>query len=216
MARQASHASPRGRGRPRGGGNTAEEAQQALLDAAERSILRRGFQPSTMELIAREAGYSRAAMYRHFPNRRRLLEALVQRKTRRSQAAIIGRLPENADLAEVLVESMVIVASELIHDPLLKTVAEQTDEGTIAHLIANDPALPRLVEQLVEGLRTGDTGLRLRPELRTGDVGQFLITTALSMLLGITPNTDDPESARRYLRTFILPAILVEQRSSEN
>jgi hypothetical protein len=34
------------------------------------------------------------------------------------------------------------------------------------------------------------------------------------MLLVITPNTDDPESARRYLRTFILPAILIEQPRS--
>ncbi len=51
------------------------------MDAAERLILSRGFQASTMEIIAREAGYSRAAMYQQFPNRRRLLEALVQRAT---------------------------------------------------------------------------------------------------------------------------------------
>lgn len=88
----------RSRGRPVGGGNTSEQAKQVLLDAAECSILSRGFQASTMELIASEAGYSRAAMYQHFPNRRHLLEALVQRKTRKCQAAIVGRLPEGASL----------------------------------------------------------------------------------------------------------------------
>jgi AcrR family transcriptional regulator len=163
-----------------------------------------------MELIAREAGYSRAAMYQHFPNRRQLLEALVQRKTRKCQAAIVGRLPEGASLPEILVESLVIVATELVHDPLLKTVAEQTEDGTIAHLIANDPSLPQLVEQLVEAMRNdSDAAVQLRPELRTGEVGQFIITTALAMLLGITPNTDEPDSARRYIETFVVPAILV-------
>jgi len=60
-------------------------------------------------------------------------------------------------------------------------------------------------------MRSEDAPQRLRPELRTGEVGQFLLTTALAMLLGITPNTDEPESARRYLKTFILPAILADQ-----
>jgi AcrR family transcriptional regulator len=204
----------RSRGRPVGGGNTSEQAKQVLLDAAERSILTRGFQGSPMELIAHEAGYSRAAMYQHFPNRRQLLQGLTQRTIRKYQSAIGGRLPEGASLREILVESLVIVATELIHDPLLKAVAEQTEDGTIAHLIANDPSLPQLVEQLVEAMRNdSDAAIQLRPELRTGEVGQFIITTALAMLLGITPNTDEPESARRYLEMFVLPAILVDKQA---
>jgi len=192
------------------GGNTSEQAKQVLLDAAERSMLSRGFQASKMELIAQEAGYSRAAIYQHFPSRRRLLEALVQRKICQYQGEIVGRLPEDASLPEILVEGLVIVATELVHDPLLKTVAEQTEDGTIANIIASDPSLPHFVEQIVEAMRiAGDAAVRIRPELRTGEVGQFIITTALAMLLGITPNTDNPDSARRYLEMFVLPAILV-------
>src|SRR5690242_18022136 len=84
----------RGRGRPAGGGNTAEQAQVALMDAAERSILSRGFRASTMEIIAREAGYSRAAIYRHFPSRQHLLKALVARKTAKHQSEIGARLSQ--------------------------------------------------------------------------------------------------------------------------
>ncbi len=180
------------------------------MDAAERSILQRGFQASTMEVIAREAGYSRAAIYRHFPNRQRLLEALVARKTRRHQDEIGRRIPENGGLADILVESLVIVATELIHDPLLQTLSEQTDEGTVAHLVANDPELPVLVEQLVEAMREGDTTARLRPGLRAADVGQFIISTALAMLLSVIPDIDEPQTARRYIETFVLPAILAD------
>lgn len=203
----------RSRGRPVGGGNTAAQAKAVLMDAAERSILQRGFQASTMELIAHEAGYSRAAMYRHFPNRQRLLEALVARKTRMHQEQISRRLPEKAGLADILVESLVIVACELIHDPLLQTLSQQTDEGTVAHLVANDPELPRLMQTLVEAMQKGPgtaDSARLRPGLRAGDVGQFIIATALAMLLGVIPDIDKPQTARRYVETFVLPAILAE------
>jgi hypothetical protein len=46
--------------------------------------------------------------------------------------------------------------------------------------------------------------------LRPGDVGQFIIATALAMLLGVIPDIDRPQTARRYVETFVLPAILAE------
>lgn len=200
---------PRRRGRPAGGGNTAEEAKAVLMGAAERSILRRGFQASTMEIIAHEAGYSRAAVYQHFANRQRLLEELVRRQIQRCQNNIIARLPEKAGLADILVEGMVIVATELVHDPLLQTLSEDTDEGTVAHLVAKDPALPQLVEQLVEAMRS-DGADQIRPGMRPGEVGQFIVSTAITMLLGVIPGIDQPDTARRYVRTFVLPAILTD------
>ncbi len=200
----------RARGRPTGGGNTADQAKELLLDAAERLILIRGYQASTMELIAQEAGYSRALIYRQFPNRQRLLEALVQRVTQRHQKAILERLPPASTLTELFVEALVIVATELIHDPLLKTISQQTDDGTVAHLIAADPQLPVLVETMIEGY-----GGLVRPGLTPSDVAKFVVSTALSMLLGVIPGTDSPDIARRYLRTFVLPAILVDPPAAE-
>ena len=199
---------PRGRGLPAGGGNNAEAARTVLMDAAEKSILVRGFQASTMELIAQEAGYSRAAMYRHFPNRRALLESLVRRKTLRCQQEIALRLPENAGTATILVESLVIVATELIHDPVLKTLSQHSDEGTVAHLVANDPALPHLVEQLVEMMAVDDSDSRLRTGVPLRDIGRFITSTAITMLLGVVPDIDKVDTARRYVETFVLPAIL--------
>ena len=196
----------RPRGRPRGGGNNAEQARALLMDAAERSILSRGFQASRMDLIAREAGYSRAAMYRHFPNRRSLLEALVQRTTGRYQLSIADRLPADAGLAEILVESLVIVATELIHDPLLKTISEQAEEGLVAKLVAGNPDLPLMVEAM---LSASDDGL-LRPGLQPGDVGQYVVSTAVALLLGVIPGSAHPDTARRYIETFVLPAIFVQ------
>jgi AcrR family transcriptional regulator len=196
----------RPRGRPRGGGNSAEQARTLLMDAAERSFLSRGFQASRMDLIAREAGYSRAAMYRHFPNRRRLLEAMVRRTTLRYQQSIGDRLPRGAGLPEIVSESLVIVATELIHDPLLKTISEEAEEGLVAKLVADNPDLPLMIEAM---LAHDDDG-QLRSGVQPGDVGQFIVSTAVALLLGVVPGTAHPDTARRYIETFVLPAIFAQ------
>ncbi len=49
-----------------------------------------------------------------------------------------------------------------------------------------------------------------RPGLQPYDVAQFIIATALSLLLQTVPGTNDPDVARRYLETFILPAIVAD------
>ncbi len=41
------------------------------------------------------------------------------------------------------------------------------------------------------------------------------MSTALSMLLGVIPGTDTPDTARRYLRAFVLPSILVDPPTPE-
>lgn len=49
-----------------------------------------------------------------------------------------------------------------------------------------------------------------RPGLQPYDVAQFIIATALGLLLQTVPGTGDPDVARRYLETFILPAIVAD------
>lgn len=188
---------------------SADEARTVLMDAAEELILDRGFQASTMELIARRAGYSRAAMYQHFPNRQKLLEALVHRRTEQHQRAILERLPENADVTTLLVESLVIVSTELINDPLLSTMSEQTDEGTMAYLVAHASGLPEQIEQLVDAVTEHSDDV-FRPGLAPGDIATFLMTTALTLLLGIVPGSKTADTARRYLHTFVVPAIFAD------
>jgi AcrR family transcriptional regulator len=162
-----------------------------------------------MDAIAREAGYSRASIYRHFPTRERLVEALVQRTTKRHMARMLDRLPPHADLVSVLVESMVIVATELIRDPLLKTISDQTDDRTVAHMLAHDAGLAQLVETVVQETLNADGGTQFRPGINAKELAQFLIGTNISLLLGVIPGIDDAETARRYITVFVLPAIVV-------
>jgi AcrR family transcriptional regulator len=161
-----------------------------------------------MEVIAREAGYSRGSIYRHFPTRDRLVEAMIQRITQRRMAGIMERLPDDAGPLEILVESMVIVATELIHDPLLRTISDQSEERTVAYMLANNSALVQMVEPIMEEMLASGDGDQFRRDLRPKDLAQFFISTSISMLLGVIPGSEDPEIVRRYIDVFVLPAVV--------
>jgi AcrR family transcriptional regulator len=54
------------------------ETRRQLLDAGERVFLRRGFQGSSVEEIAAEAGYTRGAFYSNFDSKDELFVELLQ------------------------------------------------------------------------------------------------------------------------------------------
>jgi AcrR family transcriptional regulator len=198
----------RGRGRPVGGGNTADQTREILLDAAERCFTVRGYRASTMEVIARDAGYSRAAIYRQFPNREVLVDALIQRTTQRHMVRMLERQPPGISPIDLIVATMVIVATELAHDPLLETISEASDEGTIAHMLANNATVRQLAEPAIEAVLREDAGKHFRRDIDAHDLTQFLIATALSLLLGIIPGSENADVTRRYIEVFVLPAIV--------
>ena len=121
---------------------------------------------------------------------------------------ILERVPHNSVPVSLLVESMVIVATELIHDPLLKTISDQTDERTVAHMLANNAGLAQMVEAAMEDMVNQEGGNQFRRDVRPKDLAQFVISTNITMLLGVIPGIEDPETARRYIDVFVLPALV--------
>ena len=55
------------------------DPRHALLDAAELVVVRRGIANLTLEAVAAEAGLSKGGLLHYFPNKDRLVEALVVR-----------------------------------------------------------------------------------------------------------------------------------------
>lgn len=189
---------------------SADQARQVLLDAAEHLFATRGYRSTSMEAIARHAGLSRGSVYRQFATRDALVSALIERVTQRHTERILARLPDGVDLLTIIVESMVMVATELIHDPLLATISDQTDDRTVAFMLANNATLLQMVESTIAAMMSDGAGGRLRPGLDPRDVAQYLIATNISMLLGLIPGVDEPGAARRYIEVFILPALVAD------
>ena len=60
-----------------------EHTRSVLLDAAEEVFAEKGFAPATLDDIARAAGYTKGAIYKHFTTKEDLFLAVSDRYWRR-------------------------------------------------------------------------------------------------------------------------------------
>jgi hypothetical protein len=60
----------------------------------------------------------------------------------------------------------------------------------------------------IEEMLSADGRDQFRRDLRPKDLAQFFISTSISMLLGVIPGTEDPDTVRRYIDVFVLPVLL--------
>ncbi|QUR68667.1 TetR/AcrR family transcriptional regulator [Mycobacterium spongiae] len=195
----------RRRGRPLGGGNTPEQARRLLVDAAEACFAQRGME-TTMAEVAREAGVTRAVLYRHFAGREELVVAVAVKVMDRYVAQVVRDLMPTDDVENLITESLVFVTTVVSRDPLLILLAASGEHG-FASLLANSSILSAKVAGLYEQVFVLFRD-QLRPGLEPADVGHYILAVALSLLMDVVPGTNDPDTVRRYARTFVLPAII--------
>lgn len=80
---------------------SAEQRRAQLLDVCARIVDVDGFAAATLERVAGEAGVSRTVLYQHFGGLDGLLEALVQRATRRAGQALVAATEDWSMVAPV-------------------------------------------------------------------------------------------------------------------
>lgn len=106
-----------------------------LVDGALRCIGRQGVAKTTLEDVAREAGCSRATVYRAFPGgKEALLAAVVDTELSRFFTSLAVRMGEASDIEDVLVTGM--------HEAALRISTHEA----LAYLLENEPGvvLPHL------------------------------------------------------------------------
>jgi TetR/AcrR family transcriptional regulator, mexJK operon transcriptional repressor len=92
----------RGAQRTAGGGEPGGKAE-AILAAAERAFLASGFGAVTMDVIAREAGVSKATVYAHFTGKEELFGAIVARVSERRFGGFSVEALDPVDIAASLI-----------------------------------------------------------------------------------------------------------------
>ncbi len=151
----------------------AERNLEAILDGAER-LLARHESPS-ISAVATEAGVSRPTVYAHFPDRRRLLDALVTRTVGRVMAAVESAESERGPAPDAAGR---LIAASWEHlarhqDMAAASAAELTpDAMRRAHAAARDA-----IRALVKRGRAEGT-------LRTDLPVDWLVTATLALIHG--------------------------------
>lgn len=149
----------------------AERNLEAILDAAERLLSRR--EEANISAVASEAGLSRPTVYAHFPDRSRLLEAVVDRAVRRSLAAIESSEPDRGPPTEALRRLIAAGWEQLARNESIAR-ASAASLGVDAMRRAHE-SLRAVIRKLTErGRREG--------AFRTDVPADWLVTTSLALI----------------------------------
>jgi len=196
------------------GGDDRSSTRVRLVDAALSCLARQGAAKTTVDDIAREAGFSRATLYRTFPGGKDdVLEAVVSTEVARMFSALAVVMGEAGDLEEVLVSGMTETARRL------------SAHRALNYLLQHEPGviLPRLTLADMDRILmvAGDFAAPffarwLEPD-QASRAAEWAVRIVLAYVSDPAPGVDltDPEDTRALVRAFVLPGILALREPTE-
>ena len=148
----------------------ATRNRDQLLDVATRLFASAGGEPS-MRAIAHQAGVGIATLYRHFPTRESLVDAVYQDQVTRLTAGareLLAELPPPAALRRWMDLFGTWIATK---NGMLDTLLAMVESGEIAHAETRTELLAAIDGFLDAGRATGD----LRADVTAEDIAAGLI-----------------------------------------
>ncbi len=182
-----------------------EQRRDHLLDAAQRVFAEHGFRATTMEEIARAAGFTKPILYQHFTSKADLYREVVARLTDRLLARLSAAVGASAGPREKL---------ERAFDVFFATVVEETDAFRILFVHPHEGATAAELRRLEAGLVSFlephiDVSIsdEHRRQLAAGVVGiaeGVALTWIIQQRATGWPSPDPGESARLAARAATL------------
>lgn len=171
----------------------ARRNREKLLTAA-RAVFAAADGAVPLEAVAREAGVGIGTLYRHFPTREALVEAVYGAElddVTGSAPTLLAELPPEAALRAWMDRYAAFVAAKR---GIIDTLRAGMASGSIATPATRERLTAALAEILAAGVRTGS----LRADVEPEDVTTMLLGVFLS-----TANAGTPERAGRLLDLLV-------------
>jgi len=92
------------------------EKRAAILDAAKRLFTAQGFDGTSMDAVAKEAGVSKLTVYSHFGDKDALFKSAVEAKCEQQMPAAIFRVPQGTPIRDALIK-IARAFHGLVHSP---------------------------------------------------------------------------------------------------
>jgi AcrR family transcriptional regulator len=185
--------------------HSADATTERILAAALAQFEDFGIRRSTMEDIARRARISRVTIYRRFPQKERLVEAVILKEALRFFAeleAAVGGLDSAEDrIVEGFAHTLAAAREQRLLNRLLRTEPELM----LPHVTTEGgPVLAAGREFLARQMRLARSEV---PPKQIDVVAELVARLVLSFLL--TPDSvaalDTPKGARRFARRYVAP-----------
>jgi AcrR family transcriptional regulator len=181
-------------------------SRTALLEAAARGISRNGYARLSLEAVAREAGYTRGALYHQFRDKEELALAVVAWADESWQREVGARLPPGADPVTTLTTLARVHAVFCRRDIARVAMALRVEFGGTDHPIGRelDRVSETLVRRLARLVRAGrrDGSIPPGPPVRVTALALAgAIEGAVIFLAGQAPH--DEELTERAVRGIL-------------
>jgi AcrR family transcriptional regulator len=192
-------------------GEDTDAVTERILDAALGQFEDFGLRRSTMEDIARRCGLSRITIYRRFPKKENLIEAVVLRELRTFLGDLASVGGPMASPEDRMVERVAFSLQYLRSHPLLRRLLRTEPEAILPSITVNGgPVVDLAREQSAALIRRDLFGSQAPPaeaERRIQTVSELGVRIVLSFIL--TPSSAIPmdtlEDARAFARDLIAP-----------
>jgi AcrR family transcriptional regulator len=192
-------------------GGDADAVTERILDAALGQFEDFGLRRSTMEDIARRCGLSRITIYRRFPGKENLIEAVVLRELRSFLGDLAGVGGPRASPEDRMVERVAFALQYLRRHPLLCRLLRTEPEAILPSLtVHGGPVVDLAREHSAALIRRDLFGAQAPPagaERRIQMVAELGVRIVLSFVL--TPPSaiamDTLDDARAFARDLIAP-----------
>ena len=158
-----------------------------------------GIRRTTMEDVARRAGLSRVTIYRRFPGKERLVEAVILGEAQRFFAELEAAVAGIDSAEERIVEAFAHTLAAAREQRLLNKLLHSEPEMLLPHLtVEGGPVIAAGTGFLAAQMR--QAGSRVADIDQTAEVVARLV---LSYML--TPGLETAAEARRFARRYIAP-----------
>lgn len=181
--------------------------RQRILEATYACIARWGIFKTTVEDAAREAGMSRASVYRHFPGgREELLSATISWEELRFFGRLYDELHESPTLVEVLERGLPFAHRAILEHEVLQRVLETEPEMLLPKLTVDVTRVTALISGFLVPYLSRD---QLAPGVELLEAADFLARMVLSYIT--SPGSwdlEDPVQVATLVRTELLAGIV--------
>lgn len=186
-------------------------ARRRLLDAAESCFERYGVMKTTVEDVAAVARVSRATVYRYFEGRDELILGVLMREADRFLGRLAKRLNSQPDFATAVVDGVQYTIDSVRKNTKLALLFAPGVAGLTGSIAGASEALFKRTAEFLRPLleRARETG-QLRANIDFDEASEWILRTVLSLLTVPGPVERSPAEQRRFLTTFLVPALAAE------
>jgi AcrR family transcriptional regulator len=184
-----------------------ETTEDRILAAAERSMERYGLRRVSMNDVAAEAGLSRGSVYRYFPDRDALVDAVLARTAERFVAASKAAVDRGRTLADQVAEGAVFIVRHRRDAELALHLDAERDTLLATLLTArSDYLLEQWVEFWLPRLEQAQARGEVRARLDRRQAAEWIVRMLFSfaVLPSVTVDLADDPAVRTFVTTHLV------------